>query len=128
MGGILMRKYLFILFSSFFFLNLSCTKTQKGLNPNLEVKEEKEPQEVYSKESCYNLVKNRDTISFSLTASCIPATAKYVEVIYDSDYYGYFLVNKPIYLPMFPGQIKLIVFFSNELGKTLGIRNQFLIK
>jgi hypothetical protein len=124
-----MRKYIFTLFSSFFLLSLACNKTLKEPTTNLGVKEEKQVlQEVYSKDSCYSIVKNRDTISFSLVATCIPPTAKYAEVIYDGDYMGYYPVNKPIYLQAYHGQVKIILMYCTDIGKSLNIRNQFLLK
>jgi hypothetical protein len=129
-----MRKYIFTLFSSFFLLSLACTKTFKEPTTNVGIKEVPQVpqvpqvQEVYSKDSCYSIIKNRGTISFSLFATCIPPTAKYVEVIYDGDYMGYFLVNKPIYLQAYQGQVKIILMYCTDIGKSLGIRNQFLLK
>lgn len=118
-----MKKTIF--FSLFILLAIiTCVILYKG-SSNTEIKVEKQ-EEIYSKDTCYSLVKNRDT--FSITLKCIPANAKYVEVIFDSDYFGYFPVHKPIFLPMYTGQKKLIVFFANDIGKGLGIRNDYLLK
>lgn len=123
-----MQKYIFILVSSFFLLSLACNKILNEFTSSLKVKEEAQVLEVYSKDSCYSIVKSRDTISFSVVATCIPPTAKYVEVIYDGDYMGYFLVKKPIHLQAYDGQAKIILRYCTDIGKSLGISDQFLLK
>ena len=99
-------KWFFIAILSVILFSCGCTTVTQN-NYNI-----KDTPEVFYSESATD-------ISLNLKPTIIPITAKYVEVILNTTYMGYFPVKQTIYLPKFKGSKKITLMFNDAAGKKI---------
>jgi uncharacterized lipoprotein YmbA len=109
-------KWLFIAILVLLILSCGCGCTTVTQN-NYNIKQAAE----------YSFVESATDIAFTIKPSAIPLKAKYVEVVFDKKYLGYFPVNQTIYLPKFTGSKRMTLIFSTAQSTKIEPKKELTI-